>query len=149
MRSSAVSPMPIKIPVVNAIDNLPGLLDRLQSSRRHFVRRLPVRALRSANFGAGAFQHQPKADVGLPQAFRILRVHDTGIRVRQQSRFIKHKLRHRRQIFEGTLEPLLSQKPLGLGEYRLRLIAQAKERLFASSAAPGFGRRKNFLRCHV
>ena len=141
--------MPIKIPVVKAIDNLPAssiVFNRTDGTLSGafqcapFGRRIPALVLSSIS---------PRLTLDSRRLAQILRVHDPGIRVRQQSRFIEHELRHRRQIFQGALEPLLSQKPFGLGEYRLRLIAQAEQRLFASGAAPGFGHRKNFLRCHV
>ncbi len=66
-RSARVSPMPIRMPVVNGHRQFSGQPDRFQPTLRQLVGRAEMHAARFAQAGAGGFQHDALAGGDLTQ----------------------------------------------------------------------------------
>src|ERR1035437_3088975 len=80
---------------------------------------------------------------------KILRIHQTGIGMREQPRFGEYQPCHGLKIIEGTFKALSSQEFSSFREDSFWLVAQAKQGFFASRTAPSFGYSENLFRRHV
>jgi len=90
IRSSRVSPMPIRMPVVNGNLQFAGQTQGLQPDCRMFVGRTVVNATLPAEPLAGGLQHNSLAGRHLTQAGDLLACHHAGIGMRQQSGLAQH-----------------------------------------------------------
>ncbi len=149
MRSRRVSPMPIRMPVVNGTASSPA--SRSVSSR-----------------AAGCLSGEPKC--GPPRAQSRSAVlssimpcdaltrrrltmsaarHDPRIHVRQQFRLAPHELAHGGQILErggvAARRKLLARRAVA----QLRLVAEREERLVAPCFAPGASDGEHLVRTQV
>ena len=98
-RSSIVSPMPIRIPVVNGTPSLPASSIVFSRSAGTLSGALP-RRMRRRQLRARALQHQAQAGIAHPQPFDPVGAQQAGIGMRQQARFAQHQLAHRLQIMQ-------------------------------------------------
>ena len=137
IRSSRVSPMPIRIPVSERNLQFAGQTQGLQPDRRKFVGRTVVNAALPAEPLAGRLQHDALTGRHLPQAGDLLARHHAGIGMRQQSGLAQHKRAHRSQIGNrGFVAERLQCVARGLVS-QLRLVAQREQRFGATCGRAG------------
>ncbi len=76
----------------------PGRLDGRQTKDGILVRRAVMASALFHKSGRNAFQHDALGDRNLAQGRQIALVHDTGVQMRQQARFLEHQQGHGAQI---------------------------------------------------
>ena len=84
-RSSGVSPMPSRMPVVNGMRSSPASRDHRQTARRLLVGRMMVRHAARAQARARALEHQTEADVDRAQPCISSGESTPGVGVRQEA----------------------------------------------------------------
>ena len=99
-RSSRVSPMPIRIPLVNGIASSPASRDRLEPARRELVGRGPVRSAPLAEPLRRRLEHDPHRGRDRPQRLELVARHDARVEVRQETRLLEHEPRAAREVLE-------------------------------------------------
>ena len=136
MRSARVSPMPIRMPVVNGDTRASRRLERGQAHRRDLVGRAEVRAAPPRQPLGGGLQHDALRHRHLAQAREPCLVHHAGIEMRQQPRLLQHQRRRPLEIVERRLGAERPQGVAGGGVAQLRLVAQREQRLLAAGRLP-------------
>ena len=129
-RSSIVSPMPMRMPVVKGTPSFPASSIVRRRSAGNFGRascRMCCHKVR-----AGALQHKSEARITRAQAFNPIRAQQPWIGMRQQPSFPQYQRTHRLQIMQGAAIAQTPQRLAHLREDRLRPVAQRKQRLGAA-----------------
>ena len=146
-RSASVSPMPMRMPVVNGMFDAPGVLEHAQPHRGVLVRRAEVRTVR-------IFEQPPRRRLEHHAHRRRDRLeplqlgprHDAGIQVRQQPGPLQHQDRHRahvgkRRVVAVRVQPLARRRPALLGT-----VAEREQRLLAAQRRALRRDRQHFVR---
>ena len=148
IRSSRVSPIPMRIPLVNGIASSPA--SRIVSSRRagSLVRRGPVRAALRAEPLRGRLEHDPHRGRDRPQRLELGARHHAGVEVRQQSGLLEHEPRAALEVLERRLAAERAQLLARDLVAQLRLVAEREERLAAAGRGAGARDREHLLLGH-
>src|SRR2546427_354519 len=174
MRSSIVSPIPIRIPVVNAMERFPA--SSMVRSRKEgtlsgaLACGNPLRISRALTFAsirptlafenvsarlmrnglphADVLEHQANAGIRLFELVERSAVHHARIRVRQEPGTLQHQFAHGRHVIKRTYVSLLRKEFSRFRENAFRLIPQAEESFLATRATASFRKRQHFLRRH-
>ena len=101
-RSARVSPMPIRMPVVNGTASSPAMPHHLQPHRGRLVGRAVMHAARLAQPLAAQFQHDAHAGRHLAQRRDLVARHHAGIDVRQQPGLLQHQRAHLAQVARSS-----------------------------------------------
>src|SRR5713101_3810128 len=120
MRSSMVSPMPMRIPVVKAMLSLPA---------SSMVRSLGVRQAFAHEAWADIFEHEADTGVGVFQTDESDAVHHAGVGVREQAGFLEDEFAHGSEIVERARIAVSAEEFAGFGKNLFGLIAEAEESL--------------------
>ena len=131
-RSARVSPMPIRMPVVNGTASSPAMPHHLQPHRRQLVGRAVMHAAWLAQPLAAGFQHDAHAGGDFAQRGNLLARHDAGIDVRQQAGFLQHQRAHLAQVLDRRLVAQLRQSLARRAVTQFRLVAEGEQRLGAA-----------------
>ena len=132
IRSSRVSPIPMRIPLVNGIESSPA--SRIVSRRRagNLVRRGPVRPAPLAEPLGGRLEHDPHRRRDRPQRLELRARHHAGVQVRQQAGLLEHEPRAAREVLERRLAAERAQLLARDLVAELGLVAEREERLAAA-----------------
>ena len=143
IRSSRVSPMPIRMPVVNGTCSSPASRDRLQPHRRLLVGRAVVHAALSRTAARWSLSSMmPWLARDLAQRRDLLARHDAGIGVRQQAGLAQHQRAHRGEIGDRRLVAERVERLARRAVAQLGLVAEREQRLVAAGRLAGAGDRQ-------
>ena len=132
IRSSRVSPMPIRMPEVKGTFALPAASSVASRSAGTLSGAPIVGTAALAQPLGRAFEHDAHRDRRLAQAREVGRVHQAGIEVRQQAGLLEDQRAHRREIVERRGIAHRRQRLGGGLPLQLGLVAQGEQRLGAA-----------------
>ena len=148
-RSARVSPMPIRMPVVNGTLEFPREPQRLEARLGPLVGRAVMDSARLAQALAQRFQHDPLTGRDCPQARYLGTAHHSGIGVRQEAGLAQHKRAHRLKIIDGGLVSERVQRLASRAIAQLRLVAEREQSLRAAGGRSGAGDGEHFVRRQI
>ena len=140
-RSASVSPMPIRMPVVNGTLLRPGVLQHPQADLGVLVGGAEVRrALLGEQAPRRRLEHHAHGRRDRLEPLEVLPGHDARVEVRQQAGLLKDADRHRPDVGERVVvavrvQPLAGLRPAGLGP-----VAQREQRFLAAERGALAGR---------
>ena len=137
IRSSRVSPMPMRIPVVKGMRSSPA--SRIVSSRTAgpLVGRAEVRAAALREAVGGRLEHDPLRRRDLAQRGELVARHHSRIRVRQQAGLVEHEAAHAHEVLDRRLAAELGQLFPRRAVPPLRLVAEREQCLPATGGCAG------------
>ena len=141
-----VSPMPIRMPVVNGTARLAGEPDGLEADRRAACRasRNAARRARTSRAELG-LQHQPGRHRDRAQPLEVGRAHHAGIDVRQQAGLLEHPPRDLGEIVERGRVAQRGQRLARHAVAALGLVAEREQRLVAAGRGAGLRDRQHLV----
>ena len=136
----SVSPMPIRMPVVNGTLERPGVLQDPQPDGGFLVRGAVVRAAGlGPQPGGGRLQHHAHGGRDRLEPLEVRPGHHAGVEVRQQPGLLQDADRHGPDVGERVVVAVRVQPLAGLGPAVLGPVAEGEQRFLAAEfgAAPG------------
>ena len=132
IRSARVSPIPIRIPLVNGIASSPA--SRIVSSRRagHLVGRGPVRPAPRREPLGGRLEHDPHRRGDRPQRGELVARHHARVEVRQQAGLVEDAPRAAGEVLERRRAAERGELLARDAVARLGPVAEREERLGAA-----------------
>ena len=132
IRSSRVSPIPMRIPLVNGIRSSPA--SRIVSRRRAGI--LSGEAQCGPPAGReplrGRLEHDPHRGRDRPERLELRARHHARVEVRQEARLLEHEAGAAREVLERRLAAERAQLLARDLVAELRLVAEREERLAAA-----------------
>ena len=124
------------------------IFNHAQALRRVFIRSVVVGCARREQAHAGRFQHQSHTGGNARQTLQPLRAHQTGIRMRKQTRFPQYQVAHGFQILQSRFVAKMVERFAHLRKEQLGLVAQAEESFRTTEAFPGANNLHDFVGRH-
>ena len=125
MRSRRVSPMPIRMPLVNGTAASPAARDRLEAHRRVLVGRAEMRRRRGARSRSAALSSMMPCDTETGRSRSMsARRHDPWVQMRQEPGLAQHQLRHLGEIGQRRRVAEPRQRVARRAIAQLGLVAQ-------------------------
>ena len=149
IRSSRVSPIPIRIPLVNGIASSPA--SRIVSRRRAGILSGEAQCGPTplAEPLRGRLEHDPHRRGDGPQELELRARHDAGIEVRQKPCLLEHEPGAASQVLERRLAAERAELVARDLVAELGLVAEREERFAAAGRRPGAGDSEHLVLGHV
>ena len=137
IRSSRVSPIPIRIPVVNGTRASPASRSVSRRAAGQLVGRAEVRPAARREPVGGRLEHHPHRGGDRPQQLEVGGGEHARVEVRQERGLLEHGARRLGEVLDRRAEAerreLLARRPVA----QLGLVAEREERLAAAGALAG------------
>ena len=139
-RSSRVSPMPTRIPVVNGMASSPAA-SRVARRRSGSLSGDPS----WAGYGGQRLQHHPLGRGDHPERGQLVRIERAGVGVGEQAGLAEDQAAHGDEVVDGRGVAVLVQPLAGRGVPLLGALAEREQRLVAARRLAGPGDLQDLL----
>ncbi len=149
IRSSLVSPIPIRIPVVKGMASSPASAIVSSRAGRDLVRRAEMRASPLREPVRSGLEHQPHRDRDLAEHPQVLAGHHSRIEMWEQPGLLEHEPGAAGQVLDRRVAAEGRQLVPRRLVSQLRLVAEREQSLAAARRGSGASHLQHFLLGHV